>query len=290
MRSAVFLRNIICVAKHAFVISIGPLNSGFDLNIISLTGEINNFFMQRSFRFVDVRDKSLQAAFIMKINLTGLSSTSVNQFEVDAGVQESLFANGTFQRFKIKFGLRKSLRRGQERNFGTMLPRSISHDFKVFGNISVGKSSQMFFSVAPNTEFEPGRQGINHGNAHTVQPAGNLVRIVIELSAGVKLGHNHLSGRNTFFLVNIDRNTAAVITNGCRPVGIKDNFGFITITSQSFINGIIKNFINHVVQTRAVIGIADIHPRTFAHGVQPFQNLDRISTVFFFFLINFLLS
>ena len=48
---------------------------------------------------------------------------------------------------------------------------------------------------------------------------------------------------------------------------------------ESFVDGVINDFVHHVMQARAIIGIADIHARTLADSVQPLQNLDGIGAV-----------
>ena len=42
--------------------------------------------------------------------------------------------------------------------------------------------------------------------------------------------------------------------------------------SQRFINGVIQDFKHHVVQSRTVLRVADIHTRPFANRFQAFQN------------------
>jgi hypothetical protein len=49
---------------------------------------------------------------------------------------------------------------------------------------------------------------------------------------------------------------------------------------QSLIDRIVDDFIDHVVQARTVIGIADIHAGTLADGIKPLQDLDRFRIVF----------
>ena len=103
MRAAVFLRNVVGKAEHALVIGIGPLQGNVNLNVVFLAAESDNRFVQRSFGLVQMRNESHQPAFIMKINFSRFGAAVVNQFQIDAGVQKSLFANGSFQRFKAEF-------------------------------------------------------------------------------------------------------------------------------------------------------------------------------------------
>ena len=83
----------------------------------------------------------------------------------------------------------------------------------------------------------------------------------------MKLGHNHLGRRHAFFWVNINRNTAPIIGNSDRPAFIKPDLDNIAMAGKCLINGIIDNLINHVMQARPIIRVANIHARPFANGV-----------------------
>ena len=286
MRTAVFLRNVVGKAEHAFVVGIGPLQGNINLNVVLFAAESNDIFVQRRLGFVNMVNESRQTAFIMEVNLARFGTAVVNQPQINAGVQKSLFANGAFKRIEVEFGHGKGFGAGQKSYFGTVAAFGIADDFQMFNDVAVRKARQMFLALAPNAQIEPDGQSVDDRNADTVQTAGNLIGIVIELAAGVKFGHDDLGGGNALFLVHADRNAAAVVANGGRTVGIEDNLGFVAITGQSFVNGVVQHFVNHVVEAGTVIGVANIHARTFPYGVKTFQNLDRVRIVlaFFFFL------
>jgi biotin carboxyl carrier protein len=48
---------------------------------------------------------------------------------------------------------------------------------------------------------------------------------------------------------------------------------------QGLVDGIVDDLVDHVMQARAVVGIADIHARPLAHGIEAFQHLDRLGTI-----------
>ena len=52
------------------------------------------------------------------------------------------------------------------------------------------------------------------------------------------------------------------------------------MSGQRFVDGVVDDFIDHVVQAGAVIGVADIHARPLAHGVEALQNPDRFRAIF----------
>ena len=60
----------------------------------------------------------------------------------------------------------------------------------------------------------------------------------------------------------------------------------VTVTSvgmaaQRLVDGVVDHLIDHVVQARPVIGVADIHARPLAHRIQALENLDGIGAVGF---------
>ena len=134
--------------------------------------------------------------------------------------------------------------------------------------------------AAADLELEPGRQGVDHRNADAVQTAGDLVGILVEFPAGMELGHDDLGRRDAFFLVDVGRDAAAVVDHGRRAVGIEDDGHEVGMAGQRLVDGVVDDLVDHVVQARAVIGVADIHAGAFADRVQPLEDLDRVGAVF----------
>ncbi len=53
-----------------------------------------------------------------------------------------------------------------------------------------------------------------------------------------------------------------------------DDCNFSTVPRKRFVNGIINNLEDHVVQTGAVIGVANVHTRTLSNGIQSLKDFD----------------
>ncbi len=49
---------------------------------------------------------------------------------------------------------------------------------------------------------------------------------------------------------------------------------------QRLVDGIVDDLVDHVVQARAVIGVADIHAGALADGVEALEHLDGVRAVF----------
>ncbi len=108
-----------------------------------------------------------------------------------------------------------------------------------------------------------------------MQAAGDLVGILVELTAGMQLGHDDLGGRDSLLLVDADRNAAPVVGDGAGAVGIQGDRNGVAIAFERFVDRVVDDLVDHVMQAGTVIGIADIHARPLAHRVEPVQHLDR---------------
>jgi hypothetical protein len=52
------------------------------------------------------------------------------------------------------------------------------------------------------------------------------------------------------------------------------------VAGQRLVDAVVDDLIDHVVQARPVVGVADIHAGALANSLQPLENLDGISAVF----------
>jgi hypothetical protein len=51
------------------------------------------------------------------------------------------------------------------------------------------------------------------------------------------------------------------------------------MTGQGLVDRVVGNLEHHVVETRSIVGVADIHAGAFADGVEALEDLDRIGAV-----------
>jgi len=54
------------------------------------------------------------------------------------------------------------------------------------------------------------------------------------------------------------------------------------VPGQRLIDRVVDDLVDHVMQARAVIGIADIHARPFAHRIEALQDLDALRAIVVF--------
>jgi hypothetical protein len=79
--------------------------------------------------------------------------------------------------------------------------------------------------------------------------------------------------------VNVSRDAAAVVDDCAGAVGIEPDDHLFGITRKRLVDRVVDDFIDHVVQAGAVIGVADVHAGAFAHRIEALQDLDRFRTV-----------
>ena len=97
----------------------------------------------------------------------------------------------------------------------------------------------------------------------------------------MKVGHDDFGGGDTFALVYLHRNAAAIVHDGDGAIGIETHIHGIAIAGQRFVDRIVDDFIDHVMKAGPVIRIADIHAGALAHGIEALEDLDRFRTIFF---------
>ena len=129
-------------------------------------------------------------------------------------------------------------------------------------------------AVAADGELQFFGQRVYNRNADAVQSAGNFVGVVVEFPAGVELGHDDFGGGAAFAGVNVHRDSASVVLDGDGVVQMQGDGDFVAESGQRLVDGVVHHFVNHVVQSGAVGGVADIHARALADRLQPAQDLD----------------
>jgi hypothetical protein len=114
-----------------------------------------------------------------------------------------------------------------------------------------------------------------------VQTARNLVGVGIEFAARMQDGHHDLGRRTPLFWMDFHRNAAAVVHHADRAIIMDGDFDMVAIARQGFVDRVVDHLENHMMQTRAVIRVADVHAGTFADRLKPFQDFDAAGIVGF---------
>ena len=114
--------------------------------------------------------------------------------------------------------------------------------------------------IAPDFYVEGFREGVDAGDTDAVEAARDLVVGGVELAAGVEHGEDDLDGGHLFAVDDlvIDRDAAAVVDDGDGVVDVDGDVDAAGVAAEGFINGVIDDFIDEVVQA-LLAGGADVH-------------------------------
>jgi hypothetical protein len=82
--------------------------------------------------------------------------------------------------------------------------------------------------------------------------------------------------------VHVDRDAAAIVFDGHRVVAVDRDDDLVAVSGLCFVDRIVDKLEHHMVEPRAVIGIADVHPRALADRLQALENLDAVGGVISF--------
>ena len=129
-----------------------------------------------------------------------------------------------------------------------------------------------------------------------MKAAGDLVTFVGKFRPGVKPRQGHLRSGNPLRLVDIHRDSPAVVIDDNAIVYPDIYHDGIAETGGRLVNAVVHNLINQMVEPFLPCA-PDIHGRTLPDCFQPFQYLNAVSTVtfccfstFYKFVIYFHLS
>jgi len=103
-----------------------------------------------------------------------------------------------------------------------------------------------------------------------MQSPGIFISALPELASRMQVGQHQLDRRHIPFGVHVHRDASPVIANRDGAIYMNGNLDLAAESGQVFVNGVVEHLKNTVMQA-ALVRVADIHSRAFAHRLQPFQ-------------------
>src|SRR5690606_339756 len=264
-------------AKNSLGVAVVPLHGHVDANGVVVNDRLGtdrkHVGMQDRRAAVDVLNKALDAAQEGKVLFLALAL--VDQAHFYAVIQERQFAQALGQNIVVIFDVVENGGIGQEVHACALL---VGGAFYLEGGDALAPIEHDFvlLALAPDGKPQPIGQCVHAGNAHAVQTAGYLVRVMVEFAAGVQLGHDDFGSATAelIVLVNVSRNTTPVIRHRDAVVGMNGDDDIVTVAGQRLVNGVVNDLEDHVVQARAVGGVANVHARSLAHGLEALEHFD----------------
>ena len=268
--------DVVGVGVDLFEGVVGVLEGHFHVDAVALPVEIDHIGGDQSPVVGEGLDELPDAAFVMENFGPGgaalLFAAFVGEGDLDAGVQISQFPEPFHQGRVGVGGHGEDGAVGLEGDSGAPLG-GFSDLLEGFGGDAPFEADLVDLAVPVDLDFHPVRKGVDAGNAHAVESAGNLVGVVVEFAARVEHGEHHLNGGFLLGLVHIHRDAPAVILHGNGVVGADDHLHVVGETGQSLVDGVVHHLVDQMMEP-PLPGIADIHGRTDADRLQAFEDRD----------------
>ncbi|CAM5290421.1 hypothetical protein RLIN73S_04688 [Rhodanobacter lindaniclasticus] len=276
--AAVALRDVVGEAEHGLVVGVGPLHRHLHHDAILIGSQADHVRVQRGFQLGQMLHERADAALVGKRVLPPLPAL-VLQFDGHARVEEGQFTQALGQDLVVEVDVvGERGRAGQEAHDGAaaarranLLQRKQRFPERVFLLVLV--------TVAMNGQPQVLAQRVHHRDAHAVQATGDLVGVGVELAARMQHRHHHLGGGAVLLGMHVHRDATTIVGHADRAILVDRDQDLVAVAGQRLVDRVVDDLEHHVVQTGAVIGVADVHPRALAHRFQALQDLDVAGVV-----------
>ena len=276
MRAAIGIGDGIGKGQNLVVVAVVVLHDDIDKDFIALAGNDHRLRVNDLFVFPELLHELLDAVLVEEGFLLQGLDPLVRENDFQARIQEGQLAQTAGQALEFEFGgdgEDRRVRQESDEGAAVLLVFDFADDAEFVGRLSPGESHVMDLAVARDFDLEPIGEGVGALGSDTMQASGIFVGALPEFSAGVQVGEHELDRGHLPFRMDINRNAAAVIPHGDRTVHVHGHLNFGAIAGQMLVDGVIEHLEDEMMQT-AFIGVADIHPGPFAHGLQPLQFVD----------------
>ena len=282
--AAVRIRNGVREAENLVGVGVVVLKDCVDKDLIALAGDDDWLGMENRAGLAELADELLDAVLVEE----GLAARTVllvvaliGEDDLDARIEEGEFAEAAGEALKLEGdGDREDLRIGQERDEGAglLLVLELAQDGQWLGGLTLGKGHEVDLPLAHDLDLEPGGEGVDALGADAVKTAAVLVRSLSELAASVEVGQDEFEGRDLKLGVDLDRNAAAIVTDGDGSVGVNGHLDARAVAGQMLVDGVVEHFKDAMVEA-TLIGVADVHSGALANSLQSLQLVDLGGTV-----------
>jgi len=281
--AAVAVADVVGEAVQGLLVGVVPLECHLDGGVLLLILDEDGGLVEDHLVAVQVLHEGADAAGIDEV--MGIAGALVRDADVDALVQVAQLAEALAQGLEAELedvvedlGIGLELHAGAAPGRGTDLPQGGVR-------LALGEGHGVFLAVLPDRQPQLGGEGVHAGHAHAVEAAGHLVGVlpvgacVVEFSTGVEHRHDHFGGAAALFLVDVDGDAAAIVLHRAAAIAMQDDVHALAEARQRLVHGVVHDFVDHVVEAAAIVGIADVHAGPLADGLEVSQNRDVVGGV-----------
>ena len=207
--------------------------------------------------------------------------TQVPEGDVDALVEEGQLAQPAGEGvILVNRRLREDRGVGMEGDDGAGIVAGADHLDGTEG-LALGIPLLEHLALAVHLGDQEVGKGVDAGDTHAVQTAGNLVAVLGELAAGMEDGKDHLQCGAMLLGMHARGDASSVILYTYGIVFFDGDVDPVAETCHGFVDTVVDHFV-HQVMKASLRNVSDIHRRPFPHCLKPFQDLDAVSGILLF--------
>ncbi len=202
--------DVVHEGEGVLVVAVLVLQGDIDIDIVAGGREMHRLGVERLLVAVEILHELDQTALVEELLHLGSLLALVGQHDPDAAVEEGELAEPLRQGVPRVFQHRENLRVGLEGHRGAGAGRHPDHA-QLLGGVAADKRHLVARAGAIDRDRQLFGEGVDHRDADAVQPARDLVGVLVELAAGVQHGEREFDSRQPLGGVDVDRNAAAVV-------------------------------------------------------------------------------
>ena len=198
----------------------------------------------------------------------------IQESDTHPGVEESKLAHAVREVIEVELdpgGKNSRVRKKGDLRSGPVRVGEVADDGELFRRDPALERDVVNFSISINIGGKPVGEGVDALRPDAVEAAREFISALAELAAGVEICQNEFDRGDSEFRVRIDGNTASVVLDGNRAVGVDRDRDEGAVAGKMLIDRVVEHFENGVVETAFGRGIANVHPGAFPHGLKAFE-------------------
>ena len=298
VRPAVVLRNVVGKERTVLLVSRIPLHRRLDLHLggslpvlaVSISflpardlDDLRSFHvkhlrMQGFAGLIQPLHEFTDSAFGVKGPLTSAFAL-VRKLNRNAAVEEGQFPQPVRQRVGVKLeagGENLRIRaKADDGSAAIALAGVLQRPVRNAGRITLA----VLPATPVNQQFQVRGQKIDHRNANTVEAARHLVHAFVEFAACVQRRHDQFRCGTARLGMLVHRDSTAVVADLRPAIREQADRNFRAVSGQGFVDGVVDNLVDQVMQAGAIVRVADIHAWQFANRLAVLQHFDLVRAV-----------
>src|SRR4051794_14327470 len=277
VRAALVRVDVVREREDGLLIGGVPLQRDFDRALVRITLEEDHLLLDRVLAVVEVADEVLDAALVLELNAVAAAAL-VDERDLEAAREERRLAQALLEDREVEVERLEDVGVRQEADRGAGLLRRLAPD-EVVAWLPAVELLCPEVTVAADLDLERLAQRVDDGDADAVQAARHLVAATVsELAAGVQDGEHDLDGRPALLLHDRHGDTAAVVDDRDRVVGMDRDLDRARVAGERLVDGVVHNLVHEVVQA-AHPGGPDVHAGALADRFETLEDGDVLSVV-----------